>query len=450
MTGTTQRNLLLAGLGSFAVYLMPVYTVHVSMPWGTILWMEVIQAGAGRGVWWFAGDLGLALLLQASAGALIYWLLGRLQLWRLLIVLTMAPVFFVALQAGYLYVLPNLFLIEGETHAEHGDWATICAVPGAAIAPVEDGPSAALLRAEEAWIVTAKGRYARLTAARCRTRNLPIGVRNTTVLQVVPGGGALFASRDGSTRTERLYLLRPRGRPRVLPPPQGADHWRPVLAGDASALAWAERRPAKGGGIEWKIRVRPLGQTDAAERAIPIRLPRPASLRLIGFDSEGPGFLARRNERELVAIDGEGRVSPLPEAPDPQTEPTHQFVRMPAGWISWDVYRDEGRHRIAWRLNGKAGAHQVPKGRGINHVSVNPEGTLIAVSVGPNLSIGAVKDSVYVLRAADGQEVFRRFFPRYTRSRPTFLGNRHLAVTEREGRVPLIRVVRVPAEVRAP
>jgi hypothetical protein len=69
---------------------------------------------------------------------------------------------------------------------------------------------------------------------------------------------------------------------------------------------------------------------------------------------------------------------------------------------------------------------------------------MIAIGVGPNLSIGSVKDSVYVLRASDGVEIFRRFFPPYTRSRPVFLGNHYFALTTVEAGAISIEVLEVP------
>jgi hypothetical protein len=75
---------------------------------------------------------------------------------------------------------------------------------------------------------------------------------------------------------------------------------------------------------------------------------------------------------------------------------------------------------------------------------VSPDAQLIAIGVGPNLSIGSVKDSVYVLRASDGVEVFRRFFPPYTRSRSAFLGNRYFALTTVEADAIAVEVLEVP------
>jgi len=84
--------------------------------------------------------------------------------------------------------------------------------------------------------------------------------------------------------------------------------------------------------------------------------------------------------------------------------------------LRWDAYRDNGPYRVSWNLNGHARVHDVLKGRSINAVAATPSGDLIAVSVATALTIGQIRDSVYVLRTDDGTEVFRRYLPTYTRT----------------------------------
>ncbi len=101
----------------------------------------------------------------------------------------------------------------------------------------------------------------------------------------------------------------------------------------------------------------------------------------------------------------------------------------------------------SWRHQAHEGPTPVKApGRGINAVSVSADERLIAVSVGPNRSIGSVKDSVYVIRAWDGKEIYRRFLAPYSRSQPVFLGSNHLAFTTIAQGKPTIRVLRIPAK----
>jgi hypothetical protein len=89
---------------------------------------------------------------------------------------------------------------------------------------------------------------------------------------------------------------------------------------------------------------------------------------------------------------------------------------------------------------------EIPKGRSITAVSVDPDGRYIALGVSRNLSIGDVRDAVFVLRVADGTEIYRRFLPAYTRSQVAFLGPDYLAVSLIEDAMARIDVLRVPAE----
>ncbi len=68
---------------------------------------------------------------------------------------------------------------------------------------------------------------------------------------------------------------------------------------------------------------------------------------------------------------------------------------------------------------------------------------MIGVSVGRNLSIGDVRDAVYVLRTDTGEEIYRRYLPAYTRSQLAFLGDELIAVTWADGARGEVRVLRV-------
>jgi hypothetical protein len=120
------------------------------------------------------------------------------------------------------------------------------------------------------------------------------------------------------------------------------------------------------------------------------------------------------------------------------------FRRIAGGWVAWDTYREEGRYRVRWSLQAGAGMHEVPKGRSIHAVAVDPKGRFVAISVVSHLSIGEVKDSVYVLKASDGSEIFRRFLPPYSRSHLAFLGTDALAMSVIENGRSVLRVLHAP------
>jgi hypothetical protein len=442
-----KRWLVVAFIGSFSLYLFPLLTVHVTMPWGIVLWQEVFYFASERGAAWTVLDLCFAAVLQLCVGALFYWAFSRWRWWHVPVLLAAAPAFLVVVNVGYLYAIPTVILIERDPAREHGDWPLACEVPNAEVAQVAYDPIAALESAAEAWIVVAGERYGLLNASGCEVRELPLSIHRTSIRQVIPGGGALFGVHERDAAGERLFLLPPGGEPLPLNEADAVPYRSPVLASDASALAWIHREPGEGGqGPTWSIRLRTISTAD--EREIKLRLTRPASIELIAFDHRQPRFLARRNGKEIVSIDHEGRITTETQAPDPAAHPTQRVQQAASGWVAWEIYRERGRHRLAWSLPAGAGLHELPRGRGIDHVSVSPDGALIAVGAGPTLNIGSVRDTVYVLRAADGVEVFRRFFNPYTRSRPTFLGSRLFALTVVEDGAARIEVLEIPKDPR--
>ena len=101
---------------------------------------------------------------------------------------------------------------------------------------------------------------------------------------------------------------------------------------------------------------------------------------------------------------------------------------------------------MAWSLPQGDGLYEIPKGRSVTAVSVHPAGRYIAVSVTGTLSIGSVRDAVFVIRVADGAEVWRRYLNRYTRSQVAFLGTGHLAVTVIANGTARVDVLDVPAD----
>ena len=61
---------------------------------------------------------------------------------------------------------------------------------------------------------------------------------------------------------------------------------------------------------------------------------------------------------------------------------------------------------------------------------VDPSGRYIAVSTTTALSVGGIRDSVFVFRAADGQEIFRRFLPMHSRTSVVFLSRQYFVYSD--------------------
>jgi hypothetical protein len=63
-------------------------------------------------------------------------------------------------------------------------------------------------------------------------------------------------------------------------------------------------------------------------------------------------------------------------------------------------------------------------------VAADPAGRYIAFSTTTTLNIGDTRDTVAVLRTADGEEVFRRYLPAYNRTGVIFLGTEYFAYSD--------------------
>jgi hypothetical protein len=153
-------------------------------------------------------------------------------------------------------------------------------------------------------------------------------------------------------------------------------------------------------------------------------------------------YATLRGSLTAMGLDGARLPGPLTaEGVDPQAT---TFLRLGSGWVAWDAYRENEPYRIAWSLPNGVGTRRIAKGRGITAVAVDPGGTYVAVSTTTTLNIGNIKDAVFVLRASDGQEVWRRTLPRYARSSVAFLSERWFAYTDWDGLHATARVLQIP------
>jgi hypothetical protein len=211
----------------------------------------------------------------------------------------------------------------------------------------------------------------------------------------------------------------------------------PILSRDGEWIGWIGRdtsRNAPGSTLlirrlaESRVSFE-INLSQPGERGIPT---------LLELDVDARHALVSINDA-FMTVDFAGEIvetiQPAGVAPQPQT-----FLKTSEGWIAWDAYQERNPYRVVWQLPGGSGSHRVLLGRNINGIQTNPAGTLIAVSVTSGLNIGQIPDSVYVLRASDGSEVFRRYLPRYSRTQVLFAGD-ELFVYSSEGKSHVLRVV---------
>ncbi|HYM11583.1 MAG TPA: hypothetical protein VEU62_12675 [Bryobacterales bacterium] len=426
-----QRAGLLALLASFSVYLIPLATPHATWILGAELVREVAGQGEKLAALWIATNWAVAIGMQAAAGLVFYWFFRKPGWQRLPAPLVAAPALVVVAEWLYLAAIPSHFLIESDTAPEQTGWAVECSVRDAELAAVRS-PAGALEQAGEALTLRHGGsQFALLRMPGCAVIDLgsPQAASNNPF--VVPGGKVLYQSmRAGPGGANWWFVNGPRAEPVAL-----QANGFPILSSDGEWIGWTERRPAAaqlrkiGGGEEKSVALDSLGL---------------GNYTLVDFDMRAGTLSVVRNEKEVfeVALDGTGKRVALDLGP---VDPLSMTIRRTGdGYVAWDGYRDQEPYRICWSLRGGRGTHTLLRGRSINSVDADPEGRFIAVSVTTGLSIGNIRDAVYVLRAADGVAVYRKRLTTYTRSQVAFLGPRHFAYSEIESGQARVLVLRVP------
>jgi hypothetical protein len=461
-----RRRLALAALLSCTVYALPLVLPHTIVFLGESLLHTVTRRE--KDLAWAAAEVGVALAMQAGAAAIWYWLLGRLASLRPLVLLLAVPAFFAFAEWCYLLALPARFLIEREVQVERRSWSVACTAPDESLVVV--GYKPAVVRGGDAMLVSDRTtRLARVTvpeppggAAACVVSplGLPAPTANDAPLWVGDDGRALMTSIAKPTGAQSwLWIAAPGAPPVPLTEPAARrpGDGPPLISRDGRSVAWLTPLPESGQPPTLSIVVRPLPApvpttpspahriSPPGEQVIDLSRLGPASFVLRDVDTAAREVLLAMNERTFLTVgfDGVGHGAPL--RPD-GVSPLHMtFRRVGDGWVAWDGYTEEG-YTIAWSLPAGHGAHHVPKGRGITDVGVQPGGRLIAVSVTTSLSIGDVRDAVYVLRAADASEVFRHYLPPYARSLVLFPSDDLFAYTDWDGARAATVVLRIPPE----
>ena len=440
-------------IASFAVYLLPIFTVHVLFVWGWAIGAELLAGKSGREALWLAADAGLAVALQALAFVLFYWVFSG-RAWRWLALFPAVPAFWLALNGAYLIALPGLFLIEAETARETGDWALACRIEDATLLQVRRPATPDLARAEEAWVAstTAPDTWKLLTGPDCRLEATAHSrpTERGSLAAVAAGGAAIFTAYVGDPAVTSYWHLDPvSGAATELSPPAGLRHWLPTLSRDGRAVGWIEsERSAQ----EWQRRLKTREVASGREREVLLQgldRGRPEILALDGFEG---GVLVSLYPGRVIGFDAEGNPAWGPIDTGDIKHIGHYFVRLDDGWVAWEIYREAGRVRLIWDLPSGAGRREIPKGSGITDLAPSSDGALIAVSTTTDYNIGDVRDSLFVLRSRDGAEVYRRYFRKYTRTRLAFLGARHLALTrsDLDKGGGWIEVLEVPEGAAAP
>lgn len=433
-----------AFIGSFMLYLVPVPAVHAGLlPLGVFFLGAFYGLSSGE----FAQSLAsilVALLFQFLLGLTFFWGLRGFRWWKGLVLLAAVPVVAAGLGVSLLLGLPMLFLLERDASVEVGELQEVCRAPGVYLLQVAAGVAGSLEENTVAWVGTRKAnQWALLSMPDCRVR--PVGqVKTTSIAKVTATGAVLYRSyKDGFLLLSPGQPASPVAAPETVIDPRS---WRPLLSDDGSTLVWLDR---KGGPIERNrvrghvLHLRPIG--GGTIETVELDLAPRDQFTLIGADVAAGLFTLSRHRNDFLAVDRSGRIVWGPVSPNGTYSPRFSFRRIGDGWLAWDGYREKGRHLVRWLLAGRAGGLDVPKGRTIQHVSVDPSGRYAAVAIRGSARMISLASALVVLRLSDGVEIYRRFGEPYQRFWPAFLGSGYLAVSDfKDGQAKVV-VYRVPA-----
>jgi hypothetical protein len=380
---------------SFVVYLFPLIGPHAMFPLGGVIWRDLTRGE--REPMWIAMDVVLAVLLQLAAFAGLYWLLKKPAVSRVVVLGLAVPVVAIAVEYSYLIYVPSHFLIDDDTAAEQGDWPVVCTAPEVSLIqiPHPDGP----LNWSEVPVQASDGSSSLLRIPGCELMTLALpqakvqpGGRVDFIVGLsyfVPGHGAIFSRQEtasGAFTWNHIF------NDRITTIPGLHATAVPILSVDGGWVAWLEKG---------SLAIEPLDRNEAPMQVVLPKLDLwEYMLRTLDMKREEIELVSSDN-RVVIGLDGSLKTS----------------ESLP---LAWDVYRDDGPYGVSWNFNGNSGTHHVLKGRNVNSAAMTPSGSLIAVSVATALNIGQIRDSLYVLRAKDGSEVFRRYLPNYTRTQVLF------------------------------
>jgi hypothetical protein len=156
-TRLRRRRFAKALAGSLLVHLVPLVGPHASWLVAEALMADVTRVSGHKPLGWIALDFAAAVVAQAALALLLAWALARRSAARVALLVASAPVFFVALEWTYLWLLPSYFLIDPDVAREIADWPTECFVADVALATVRTPPDLPLERAARAWVTQSAG-----------------------------------------------------------------------------------------------------------------------------------------------------------------------------------------------------------------------------------------------------------------------------------------------------
>jgi hypothetical protein len=439
-------------LASFAVYLIPLVERHGFWLLGQVLVAELARPAPGRTAGWKLVDCATAAAMQLTAGILFYRFFCKRTFFRAMALIAFAPICLFVANSMFTVVIPKAFLIETDVSPVRTDWEQACAVPNASLVNVKSPPGPSPANAGPVWIATSPAdSYAILTMPDCGVTPLDFGsVRfSPGNAFALPDGRCVFETWDIGTGQKTWWHYGGPGTTAepLSRPPADPNRAIPILSNDGESVGWIQFVPGvRATPLPQEVLIRSLHGME--ETTVSLPPPGQTAYVLLGIDTTKKELTLFEHDYKTsddmilgVGFDGVRRWGPVKAAGiQPQS---NTFLILEDGWVAWDAYKENENYRVGWSLPQGRGTHRILKGRSITALAVCPDGKYLALSVTTSLNIGDIKDSVYVLRASDGSEVFRRYLPTFARSDVAFLGNSYFAYTDWDGTNSQVRVLRV-------
>jgi hypothetical protein len=432
----------LALLCSFSVYVIPIIGPHAIF----LIWESLVQRFGQFSKYpaWALTELGAALLLQVAAFALFYWFWRRRSGLRLIVLLVCGVATIIEVQDLFFARIPARFLIERETAQEiTGAWPEACRIADGQVVTVRTPGRMPESGWTEAWLQDSHGGWSILRMPGCQRIAAPLpqptmrpggGVDLMIgVIQVVPGGLGLVQRHETASNKDTWMLANvPDGTLTPLPAPQTTQYVAPYLSDDGTHTGWILVIPNTGPPVLEELHILPVSGS-ASERVVDLTPFGANTYVLIGLDDrtgETLYWVSQPLPGHMLALGPDGRARPAPSIPPGIRPQSPSIILLPHGAVAWDAYKEDDNYVIRWVLNTGSGSYKIPKGSSPTAVAVDPAERYIAFSTTTSLNIGDTKDAVVVLRASDGEEVFRRYLAAFNRTGVIFLGHEYFAYSD--------------------
>jgi hypothetical protein len=262
------------------------------------------------------------------------------------------------------------------------------------------------------------------------------------VTSVIPGGRAIVRKYETKGAKTSWWFAQAGIDPGLVPLDPPAAHTDkgnpPILSTDGKYVAWLDEIPGTGPPVLNRVFLQPHDPREGG-KIVDLSSIGPATFVLQEVHMDSAELLLWKTN-ELVAVGFDGALKRKFARPAQVRPQNTTYMAAGEHWLAWDAYRETGAYLMEWSLASGAGSHRVPLGRTIHSAAFDASGKWIAVSVGTSLNIGKARDAVYVLDAADGHEVFRKYLPPFSRSPVAFLDGGFFVYSDGGG----VHVCRVP------